>query len=291
MQRQYAFNIHKNGLTLSSHEPFKPSQPTRELKPTLHTRASRKAITSFTRQARSRFQSQWRMIDFSPYHHEEPNQPTGRGFLISLDYPPDAMRDKDEFRKDRNRLSQSMNREFKDIFQGALWKSELQKSGLLHWHLVTFFKEDQQTKDLLNTIKGIWTRIVDCHNIGFRYSGIDVRTLHGGHGLPALCYYLSKQPAPEGLEWNHGKCWGTFHKDRLPLVTPQRLEITEGWEEAYIPLMIQTLQEHPITSQIPKVKKLTTNWLGWSLDLDPVTLQEVMARYDEKAAELELYAS
>ena len=249
-------------------------------------KAKRSTIKDFTRQSRSRFAAEWRSCDWGPNLEAEPNSPTGKSFFICLNMPEGHTYSSKDFAAARNRYSKYMADFYGDLYLGGPWKSELSEEGLLHLHVVVFFRERQQTSDITAAVKTIWAKATKCTDPAELLRAVHVEACYRGKHRPLcgdLLNYLLKQPvAAKGVEWSYGKCWGVFQSKRVPRCPPVVLTVEGEAAEAAKLLLIKAYKDNPDAAYRKKVQLLSDNWRGFTLPLDPEVTAEVIYDFEHR---------
>ncbi len=248
----------------------------------------RGSVTNFSAAARSRLKSQLNNLDWlAGYLEDSKRAVSGRSFFVSLNCPKNSMYTQKEFTALRSYLFTALTRKFRSI-QGGVWKAELQRDGTPHLHIALFFEERQFTANLTEVISTIWIQATKCSDHRFTTSAVDVQACYrseGSIGCPKLIDYMAKPAIREGQEWKLGRIWGCFREKSLPMCETVVLRSEDDLAELGKEIMLLCLKEHPVAGQNRKVQKLTSNWKGWTLDLDPEIAEEVVQEYQRRLAE------
>ncbi len=246
----------------------------------------RGGVTKFSTAARSRLKSRLNNLDWlAGYLEDAKGAASGRSFFVSLNCPKNTSYTQKEFTALRSHFFTMLTRRYKNEIHGGVWKAELQQDGTPHLHIILFFTERQQRSELSKFISTAWTKVTKCNDNCFIASAVDVQACYrslDSIGCPKLIDYMAKPVMRAGQEWTLGRIWGCYKEKYLPtcetVIILSEGELTELSKE----IMISCLKEHPTAGKHPKVQKLTSNWKGWTLDLNPGVTEEVVQEYQRQ---------
>jgi hypothetical protein len=176
-------------------------------------------VRGFSAAARRRMVERLMAVDFVAVAADGRRSQGGRAFLITLTYPelvsPEVC--KADLKAFRKRLGRSAGP------FGAVWKLELQKRGVPHYHLAVFFPQLVAWSGVAAVVRSAWRDIT-----GARV--VDVQTIHcpGGDSV-RLMRYLAKYL---GKSWDSqsawGRVWGVWHPDLIPFVDAVSVPLTRS---------------------------------------------------------------
>lgn len=121
----------------------------------------------------------------------------------------------------------------------GVWKLEPQKRGAPHFHLLVWGVE---YADLVEFVPLAWYQVVQSDDpnhlawhrgeLGNEHCVQQIKTLGG------ISWYINKYMSKEvGAEFNWGRWWGVFFRDRLPLGELVNVEVTEKQAVQFIRYM------------------------------------------------------
>ncbi|MDF1755949.1 MAG: hypothetical protein P1U89_24385 [Verrucomicrobiales bacterium] len=126
---------------------------------------------------------------------------------------------------------QMVQRKYRGNFLGCIWKIELQKSGVPHFHLLVYSKDGTQPFIDHVWLAKAWAKASEDESPDHIKAGTRVEAIRSCDG--ALSYAAKYLGKVDQTNWCYGRVWGCRSKNNLPICETEEIELDECEREAY----------------------------------------------------------